>query len=159
MVAIASYGAYIPIYRLGRQEMAQAWGIPGVPGERSVASGDEDSITMAVAAGFECLAGIDPASIDGVYFASTTPPYTEKQCASVVAGALDLRRDIFTADFTDSLRSATVAIRAAHDAIESGSAKSVLVVAADNRPAEPETMWEQLLGDGATPRRPLRSCL
>jgi hydroxymethylglutaryl-CoA synthase len=25
----------------------------------------------------------------------------------------------------------------------------VLVVAADNRPAEPETMWEQLLGDGA----------
>ena len=148
MVAIASYGAYIPIYRLSRQEMAQAWGIPGVPGERSVAAGDEDSITMAIAAGFECLAGIDPASIDGVYFASTTPPYTEKQCASVVAGALDLRQDIFTADFGDSLRSATVAMRAAYDAIESGSAKSILVVTADNRPAEPETMWEQLLGDG-----------
>jgi hydroxymethylglutaryl-CoA synthase len=148
MVAIASYGAYIPVWRLGRQEMAQAWGIPGVPGERSVANGDEDSITMAIAAGFECLAGIDPASVDGVYFASTTPPYTEKQCAAVVAAALDLRQDIFTADFTDSVRSATVAMRAAYDAIESGSAKSVLVVAADNRPAEPETMWEQLLGDG-----------
>jgi len=149
MVAIASYAAYIPVWRLGRQEMAQAWGIPGVPGERSVANGDEDSITMGVAAGFECLAGIDPASVDGVYFASTTPPYTEKQCASVVAAALDLRQNIFTADFTDSVRSATVAMRAAYDAIESGSAKSVLVVAADNRPAEPETMWEQLLGDGA----------
>jgi 3-hydroxy-3-methylglutaryl CoA synthase len=129
--------------------MSQAWGIPGVPGERSVANGDEDSITMAVAAGFECLAGMDPAGVDGVYFASTTPPYTEKQCASVVAGTLDLRQDIITADFTDSLRSGTVAMRAARDAIESGSAKSVLVVAADNRPAEPETMWEQLLGDGA----------
>jgi len=149
MVAIASYGAYIPIHRLARQEMAQAWGIPGVPGERSVASGDEDSITMAVAAGLECLAGIDPASVDAVYFASTTPPYTEKQCAPVVASALDLRQDIFTADFTDSIRSATVAMRAAYDAIESGSANSVLVVTADNRPAEPETMWEQLLGDGA----------
>jgi len=149
MVAIASYGGYIPIFRLGRQEMSQAWGIPGVPGERSVANADEDSITMAIAAGLECLAGIDPASVDGVYFASTTPPYTEKQCASVVAGALDLRQDIFTADFTDSVRSATVAMRAAYDAIESGSAKRVLVVAADNRPAEPETMWEQLLGDGA----------
>jgi hypothetical protein len=30
--------------------MSQAWGIPGVPGERSVANGDEDSIPMAVAA-------------------------------------------------------------------------------------------------------------
>jgi hydroxymethylglutaryl-CoA synthase len=149
MVAIASYGAYIPIFRLGRQEMSQAWGIPGIPGERSVANADEDSITMAAAAALECLAGIDPAAVDGVYFASTTPPYTEKQCAPVVAGVLDLRQDIVTADFTDSLRSATVAMRAAHDAIESGSANSVLVVAADNRPAEPETMWEQLLGDGA----------
>jgi len=149
MVAIASYGAYIPIYRLGRQEMSQAWGIPGVPGERSVANGDEDSITMGVAAALECLAGIDPATVDGVYFASTTPPYTEKQCASIVASVLDLRQDIATADFTDSLRSATVAMRAAHDASESGTASSMLVVAADNRPAEPETMWEQLLGDGA----------
>lgn len=148
MVAIASYGGYIPVFRLGRQEMSQAWGIPGVPGERSVASADEDSITMAIAAGLECMAGIDPASVDGVYFASTTPPYAEKQCASVVAGALDLRQNIFTADFTDSVRAATVAMRAACDAIESGSAKRVLVVAADNRPAEPETMWEQLLGDG-----------
>ena len=149
MVAIASYGGYIPVFRLGRQEMSQAWGIPGVPGERSVASADEDSITMAIAAAFECMAGIDPASVDGVYFASTTPPYDEKQCASVVASALDMRQNIFTADFADSVRAATVAMRAACDAIESGSAKRVLVVAADNRPAEPETMWEQLLGDGA----------
>lgn len=149
MVAIASYGGYIPVFRLARQEMSQAWGIPGVPGERSVASADEDSITMAIAAGFECMAGIDPASVDGVYFASTTPPYDEKQCASVVASALDMRQNIFTADFADSVRAATVAMRAACDAIESGSAKRVLVVAADNRPAEPETMWEQLLGDGA----------
>jgi 3-hydroxy-3-methylglutaryl CoA synthase len=77
------------------------------------------------------------------------PPYTEKQCASVIAPALDLRQDITTADFTDCLRSASVALRAADDAIESGSVRSVLVVAADNRPAEPETVWEQLLGDGA----------
>ncbi|MDP2948842.1 MAG: OB-fold domain-containing protein [Chloroflexota bacterium] len=149
MVGIASYGAYIPLYRLSRQEMSQAWGIPGIPGERAVANADEDSITMGVAAGLECLAGVDPASVDALYFATTTAPYAEKQSASVIAAALDLRPDIFTADFTDSLRSATVALRAAHDALESGSAKSVLVVAADNRPAEPETMWEQILGDGA----------
>src|SRR4030043_2107666 len=118
MVAIASYGAYIPIYRLGRQEMSQAWGLPGVPGERSVANADEDSITMGVAASLDCMAEIDPATVDGVYFASTTPPYIEKQCASVVASVRDLRKAIVTAHFTDSLRSATMAMRAAHDAIE-----------------------------------------
>jgi 3-hydroxy-3-methylglutaryl CoA synthase len=149
MAKLKSYGAYIPAFRLERKEMSLAWGIPGVPGERSVAGPDEDSITMCVAAGLECLAGIDPSTLDGLYFASTTPPYSEKQCAPIVARALDMRHDIVTADFTDSLRSATVALRAANDAVESGSAGSILVVAADNRPAEPETMWEQLLGDGA----------
>jgi hydroxymethylglutaryl-CoA synthase len=149
MVGITACGAYVPLHRLGRQEMGQAWGIPAVPGERSVANADEDSLTMAVAASQECLVGQDPASIDAVYFATTTSPYAEKQCASIIAAALDLRKDVFTADFTDSLRSATAAMRAARDAIEGGSARSVLVVAADCRPAEPETMWEQILGDGA----------
>ncbi|MBW2294900.1 MAG: OB-fold domain-containing protein [Deltaproteobacteria bacterium] len=149
MAKIASFGAYIPLLRLSRQEMADAWGVPSVPGERSVANADEDSLTMAVAAGSDCLAGIDSATIDGVYFATTTAPYDEKQCAGVIAAALDLRTDINTADFTGSLRAATTALRAAADAIDSGSAGSILVVAADCRLGEPESMWEQLLGDGA----------
>ena len=60
-----------------------------------------------------------------------------------------MRRDINTADFTGSLRAATTAMRAAIDAVDSGSAKSILVVAGDCRLGEPESMWEQLLGDGA----------
>ncbi|MBW2713642.1 MAG: 3-hydroxy-3-methylglutaryl CoA synthase, partial [Deltaproteobacteria bacterium] len=47
MAKIASFGAYVPLFRLARQEMADAWGVPAVPGERSVANSDEDSITMA----------------------------------------------------------------------------------------------------------------
>jgi hydroxymethylglutaryl-CoA synthase len=149
MAKIESFGAYIPLFRLPRQEMANAWGVPAVPGERAVANADEDSITMAVAAGMDCLVGIDPTGIDGLFFATTTAPYDEKQCAGVIAAALDLRTDINTADFTGSLRAATTALRAAADAVDSGSAKSILVVAADCRLAEPESMWEQLLGDGA----------
>jgi 3-hydroxy-3-methylglutaryl CoA synthase len=120
MAKIASFGAYIPLYRLSRQEMANAWGVPAVPGERAVANADEDSLTMAVAAGSDCLAGMDPSSIDGVFFATTTAPYNEKQCAGVIAAALDLRTDINTADFTGSLRAATTALRAAADAVDSG---------------------------------------
>ena len=149
MAKISSFGAYIPLFRLSRQEMANAWGVPAVPGERSVANADEDSLTMAVAAGMDCLVGIDPTGVDGLFFATTTSPYDEKQCAGVIAAALDMRSDINTADFTGSLRAATTALRAAADAVDSGSAGSILVVAADCRLGEPESMWEQLLGDGA----------
>jgi 3-hydroxy-3-methylglutaryl CoA synthase len=149
MAKIASFGAYIPLFRLAREKMAEAWGIPAAPGERAVANADEDSLTMAMAAGADCLAGIDPSTIDGLYFATTTAPYEEKQCAGIIAAALDMRTEINTADFTGSLRAATTALRAAADAVDSGSARSILVVAADCRLGEPESMWEQMLGDGA----------
>jgi 3-hydroxy-3-methylglutaryl CoA synthase len=149
MAKIASFGAYIPLFRLSREKMASAWGVPAVPGERAVANADEDSLTMAMAAGADCLAGVDPSGVDGLYFATTTSPYDEKQSAGVIAAALDMRSDINTADFTGSLRAATTALRAAADAVDSGAAESILVVAADCRLGEPESMWEQLLGDGA----------
>ena len=149
MARIASTGAYVPLYRLSRQQIGDAWGIPAAPGERAVANADEDSLTMAVAAGIDCLTGIDPAGIDGLFFATTTAPYLEKQCAGIIAAALDMRQDINTADFTGSLRAATTAMRAAADAVDSGSARSVLVVAGDCRVGEPESMSEQLFGDGA----------
>ncbi len=78
MAKIASFGAYVPLFRLSRDEMGNAWGVPAIPGERSVANADEDSITMAVAAAADCLAGMDPSSIDGLFFATTTAPYDEK---------------------------------------------------------------------------------
>jgi len=146
---ILSYGVYVPFYRLARAEMGKAWGIPALPGERAVANRDEDSLTMAVEAGLEALVGTDPASVDALFFCSTTAPYLEKQCASIAALALDLRPEVYTADFTGTTRAATVALRAALDAVESGSARRVLVLAADTRPGEPQTAWEQLVGDAA----------
>ena len=122
MTGIVSYGAYIPIYRLKRDEMARAWSRGSVGGERAVANFDEDSATMAVEAVIDCLKGTDRQSVDGLYFATTTPPYREKQSASLIAQATDLRRQLFTADFADSLRSGTMALRAALDAVSSGSA-------------------------------------
>jgi hydroxymethylglutaryl-CoA synthase len=149
MVGIVSYGAYIPIYRLSRGLPWLTWGGLPVGGERSVANFDEDSITMAVEAGNNCLQGFNREEIDGLFLASTTTPYKEKQCAGLVAEALDLKRNIRTADFTNSVRSATIALRAAIDAIAAGSAKKILVVAADRRMGMPSTEYEQAFGDGA----------
>lgn len=146
---IVSYGAYIPMYRLSQQTIAQTWGGAGGRGEKAVANWDEDSLTMATEAVIDCLNGTEREAIDGLYFATTTPPYREKQNASIIAKVADLRRDVVTADFTNSLRGGTSALRAALDAVNAGSAKRFLVTAADCRVPAPNSTFEQYFGDGA----------
>ncbi len=146
---IESYGAYIPIYRMGLDVLAQVWGGWARRGEKAVANWDEDSLTMSVEAGVDCLRGFDRKSVDGLYVASTTMPYREKQAASIIAKALDLRRDVITADFSNSLRGGTAALRAALDAVNAGSAGRFLVIAADCRVPHPNSSFEEQFGDGA----------
>jgi 3-hydroxy-3-methylglutaryl CoA synthase len=146
MVGITSYGAYIPMWRL---PLAAITGGGGPRGEKAVANFDEDSITMAVAAAVDCLRGHQRESVDAVLFASTSYPYKEKLGASIVAKALDLRRDVATADLGHSLRAGTMALRSAADAILAGSARRVLVVAADCRMAAPRSALDMRLADGA----------
>lgn len=150
MIGIKSYGVYLPKYLLPRELIGKAWDFPIVPGTRSVAMADEDSLTMSVEAGLDCLIGFDPKSIDGLFFASTTQVYTEKDSASLIATVLDMREDIITADFTDSLKAGTTAVSRAVDTIKANKdIKSILVVAADTRIPEPSTIWEYGFADGA----------
>jgi len=144
MVGIVTYGAYIPKWRIGRDLLRK-----GMKGEKAVAGPDEDSVTMAVAAALDCLNGVERVSVDGLFFASTTAPYKEKQIATIIAAAADLRRDILTADFANSLRAGTNALRAAADAVKAGSAKKVMVVASDSRLGGPSSELELEVGDGA----------
>jgi 3-hydroxy-3-methylglutaryl CoA synthase len=148
MAGIRSYGAYVPPTRLDFATMAGRPARDGGP-ERAVAWNDEDCVTMAVAAGANCLRGFDRDIVDAVFFASTTHPFREKQGAALVARALDLRRDLASADYSGSLRSGTQALRGALDAVTAGSARSVLVVASDARLAAPGSALERNLGDGA----------
>ncbi len=149
MIGIVSYGAYIPFYRLSRAEIARAWGGAAESGEKAVAGYDEDAITMAVDAAIDCLGDIDRNKIDALYFASTSAPYVEKQSAALIACALDLRRDALTIDFAHSLRSGTIALALARDAISSGSADNILVIASDCRMGIPLSALEAVTGDGA----------
>lgn len=149
MSGIISYGAYVPLWRLNRDAIGAAWGRASLGGERSIANNDEDTVTMAVEAVLDCLAGIDNDSVDGLYFASTTAPFREKQCATLVAAAAGLKSEIITADFGNSLRAGTNALRAALDAVNSDSVQNIIVVAADCRLAYPRSDYEQHFGDAA----------
>lgn len=148
MAGIVSYGAYIPFSRMKRQVFSDFWGGFPMPGERAVAGFDEDSLTMAVESGMDCMKGTDPKTVDGLFFATTTSPYKQWLCSSIMAVALDMRDDIRTMDITGALRCGTTAVAAGLDAIEAGSMKSVLVTAGDSIMGEPGSIYEQALGDG-----------
>jgi len=149
MAGITSYGAYIPYYRLPRSVINQAWGRAGGGGEKAVAGFDEDPITMSVAAGIDCLKGTDPRTVDALFLATTNAPYKERLNSTIVATALDLPREARNADFTNSLKVGTIAMQAAMDTINSGSARNVLLTAADMRLAGAAGENEQFFGDGA----------
>jgi 3-hydroxy-3-methylglutaryl CoA synthase len=146
VAGIASWGTSIPTWRLERALLARAWDTPALPGERAVASGDQDALTLAAEAAL--AAAPDASQIDAVFFASTTSPYAEKHAAATIAAVLD-RHDVRTTDVTGTLRAGTAALRAALDAVRAGGARAALVAAADLRPAEPASASEQLFGDGA----------
>jgi hydroxymethylglutaryl-CoA synthase len=148
MAGITSIGAYIPIYRMNREEIGKVWGGRGGGGAKAVAGYDEDTVTMAVAAAIDCL-NRGGADADGLLLATTSAPYREKMSAAMVATAADLKEESQAADFTDSLRAGTAALKAGYDAVKAGSAKSVMVVAADTRLGAAKSALEQTLGDGA----------
>lgn len=144
MAGIKSFGIYLPLWRLPLSLIS-----PNLKGEKTVAALDEDSVTMAVAVALECLKGWDRKEVDGLIFSSTTSPYAEKQLASLIALAIDLRPDIFTLDIGGSLKAGVGALKIAVDTIKAGGAKNVLVVAADCRTGSPGSSLELSLGDGA----------
>jgi len=155
MKGLLSYGGFLPRYRLDRGLIfkAMGWFNPATyglaRGERTVASYDEDSITMATAAATDCLGGLDRGAVDGVYLASTTLPFAERQGSALLATVLDLDESTASADFGGCHRAGTSALLAAFDAVQSGRSRSLLVGASECRLGRPGGNAEHLHGDGA----------
>jgi 3-hydroxy-3-methylglutaryl CoA synthase len=149
MPGIIAYGGYVPRLRLQRKSMveANAWFNPGLAayakGERAICNWDEDAVTMAVAAARDCL-GTQPPQLDAVYFASTTLPFQDRQCSTLLATALDLPEGIETLDLTTSQRAATSALIAG---LKRGG--SVLLAASEHRRTKAASQLELLYGDAA----------
>jgi 3-hydroxy-3-methylglutaryl CoA synthase/NAD(P)-dependent dehydrogenase (short-subunit alcohol dehydrogenase family) len=156
MTGIVSYGGYIPRKRLNRMSIYQGmgWYVPALisvaQGERSFANWDEDSLTMAVAAARNCVAGeVGRDDISAVFVASTTLPFADRNHASVVATALNLSEHLSTTDFSASLRASTSALQSGFQAVASGEHKNVLLTASDMRLSRSASFYEMWYGDGA----------
>ena len=154
MAGILGFGAYIPLRRLQRSAIfaANGWfssGLAGLAkGERAMAGWDEDSITMAVAAARDCLAGFDRAYVSSVIFSSTSAPYADRQNAGVVKEALNLPDAVGSMDVGGSQRAGTTAIIQALRSVAS-SERRILCTGAEKRRAPAASEAELVNGDAA----------
>ncbi|MBN1945721.1 MAG: hydroxymethylglutaryl-CoA synthase family protein [Bradymonadales bacterium] len=155
MIGVVSYGGYIPRLRLDRMAIYRTlgWFTPATlavaQGERSVCNWDEDSLSMAVEASRDCLAGMDRKKVDALYLCSTTLPYADRQNAGIAATALNLPAEMATADITSCQRAGTTGLITALEAIGGGSRKAALVAASDRRETRGGYFYEMWFGDGA----------
>lgn len=148
MSAIVALDAYVPRLRLARAAIVDAVGWLGAPtsaGHRSLAFWDEDSVTMAVAAGRACLAsGVAAEEVRSFDFATTTPPFALRQNASIIHAAQRLPARCSCQDVTGTRRAALLSLHRLLRTQESG-----LVCAADCPVSAPGTSDEATNGDGA----------
>jgi hydroxymethylglutaryl-CoA synthase len=143
--ALLSYGAYLPTGRLDRAEVGTTLGTGGGRGQRVVASFDEDSTTMGVAAGRAALAVLTGAGVEAprdLYFATTSPAYLDKTNAAAVHTALGLGGEGFAADLAGSARSGIAALFSA-------AGLGGIAVLADVRTGRPGSADERGGGDAA----------
>ena len=142
--SIAAVGGYAPERRLPAEAIEEAWGsAPSGVESTGVPAGDEDALTMGVAAAKRALNAGDVAAsdVDWLGFATTTPPMAEGDLLARLASTLGVREDATTRLFTGSARAGTAALL---DAPESG-----LVVVADCPRGEPDDDRGHAAGAGA----------
>ena len=154
VVGLKSFGAYLPRLRLEREAIAAATGWASgkragrARGQRACCAWDEDSLTMAVEAARDCLAGRDRDRVASLVFASTTHPFADRCNAGVVADALDLREPLRTSDGAGHQRAGVAALlEALLGARADDDAR--LVVASDRRIARAGSEQELRFGHGA----------
>jgi hydroxymethylglutaryl-CoA synthase len=135
---ITGYSVYIPSSALPLSTINDAVG-GSSRGTRSVASFDEDSITMAVAA----VRGIDrhEENTGPLLFATSNPPFMDKTNASTVKAAVGGDDWVMATDMTG--------LRSGLSALVLAAQTGGLVAMADSRSGRPGSAEERDGGDGA----------
>jgi hydroxymethylglutaryl-CoA synthase len=150
---IVGYGVYIPRFRIKRDEYLKVWGSFSARDveEKAVPGLDEDAVTMAVESSANALkrAGIAANSLSGIFFASTSSPYSEKMSSSTIVAALDGPSETFLADIGFSTKAGTTAMLSCLDFVASKRADMGLAVASDAPQATPTDPFEHGFGAGS----------
>jgi hydroxymethylglutaryl-CoA synthase len=141
---IVGWGTYLPYWRLQRAAIAAVLGSGPTKGTRSVASHDEDAVTLGVEASRRLLA-VGGAAPQDLLFSTPVPGYLDKTNATTVHAALGLDRSCGAYDFCGSPRSAVGTVVTA---LEGSSVRTTLAVISDLRTGLAGGAEERDSGDG-----------
>ncbi len=152
-VAIAGYGAYIPVYRIKDSEIARVWGrdperVPIV--EKSVPGYDEDSLTMAMEATFNALkrSRISKDSIGAILVGSESPPYAVKPSATIIAEVLGVSK-IVAVDMEFACRAGTTTMQSIIGMVGSDMIEAGIAIGTDTAQGRPGDELEYTAAAGA----------
>jgi hydroxymethylglutaryl-CoA synthase len=157
-VGIVGYGAYIPKRRIMVADIARAWHkkpeeILRVLGiiQKSVAAGDEDSVTMAIMAATNALirAKLPPSKIEAVFVGSESHPYVVNPTATSVGEILGIGNYYFASDTEFACKAGTAGMIMTAGLLEGRQINYGLVIGADRAQARPHDVLEYTASSGA----------
>lgn len=152
-VGIASYGAYVPRYRVAAEVIAACWGMEPsrVPLRRKSAPGpDEDTVTMSIEAAAQALGrvSVDPEDVRAVWVGTESKPYAVKPTATIVAEALGLTPCVSAADLEFACKAGSEAMQAAFGFVGSGMARYAMAIGMDTAQSQPGDSLEYTAAAG-----------
>ncbi len=149
-IGIEGYGAYIPTHRLPTTEIGRVWhgGGAGPNKEKSVASIDEDTTTMAVEASriATLMAGVSK-ELGAIFVGTESKVYAVKPTGTIVAQALGCHNSL-AADFEFACKAGTEAIQVLCGLVGSGMIRHGLAIAVDTAQGRPGDDLEYTAGSG-----------
>lgn len=152
-VGIASYGAYVPRWRVRTEAIAACWGREPsrIPiRAKSVPGPDEDTATMCIEAAQNALRRVTvPADqIRAVWVGTESKPYAVKPTSTIVAEALGLTPYISAADMEFACKAGSEAMQAAMAYVGSGMAPFALAIGMDTAQSRPGDSLEYTAAAG-----------
>lgn len=158
MIGIVGYGAYIPLYRIKTEEIAQVWGrnpqhiIDSLMiEEKSVPAIDEDTATMAVESSINALkrAKINPQDIGAIYCGSETHAYIVKPDISLIGEAIGAAPNFTGADLEFACKAGTAALQMCMGLVKSDYIKYGLAIGSDTAKYPIENVTDHSMGAGS----------
>ncbi len=159
MSGIVSYGSYIPKFRIKPDEIARVWGEN--PDNirngiyilsKSVPAPDEDVATISVEAARNSVkrGKINTKDIGAIFIGSESHPYAVKPTATIVASALGVNFNLFSADYEFACKAGTAAMQNVKAMVDAEFVKYGMAIGADTSQGAPGDALEYSASAGGT---------
>lgn len=157
-VGIVSYGTALPHFALKTSVLAQAQRRENLGkslgiAQKTVPTGDEDTITLATSAAHQALErlpqSVGKEKIGTLFIGSESHPYAVKPSGTVVSAALGLSSVMSMADLQFACKAGTQSLQAAMVYAQAGQVEYGLAIGADTAQARPGDVLEYTAAAGA----------